>query len=151
MFTKDDEYWMQQALELAEQAAKAEEVPVGAILILDNEVIGEGYNRPISLADPTAHAEILALREGARKLNNYRLCDTSLYVTLEPCLMCVGAMVHARIKRLIFGAKDPKTGAVVSVVQALDFPFLNHKVTHAGGLLANECGILLSQFFQARR
>ncbi|RDI44821.1 tRNA adenosine(34) deaminase TadA [Aquicella lusitana] len=151
MFSERDNFWMQRAIQLAETAALQGEVPVGAVLVLNDEVIGEGYNCPISHADPTAHAEIVALRSGAKKLQNYRLPNATLYVTLEPCLMCAGAVVHARIKRLVYGAADPKAGAIVSMATVLNEPFLNHRVQHEGGLLAETCGHLLSQFFQARR
>lgn len=151
VINQEDQYWMQYALQLAERAAKEQEVPVGAVLVINNQVIGEGYNQPISLKDPTAHAEIIALRAGAKKQENYRLLDTTLYVTLEPCLMCAGAMVHARIKRLVFGANDPRSGAIVSAAQALNYPFLNHRVAHDGGLMAEQCGNILSKFFQERR
>lgn len=151
MFTERDTYWMQQAIQLANQASQEDEVPVGAVLVLDDEIVGVGYNRPISHQDPTAHAEIIAMREGAAKLGNYRLLNTTLYVTLEPCLMCAGAMVHARIDRLVYGALDGKAGAVASMMQALDQPFLNHRVKHAGGLLADQCGGLLSEFFRNKR
>ena len=143
--------WMQRAYELAQLAAQQDEVPVGAVLVLNNQIIGEGYNRPISTCDPTAHAEIIALRAGAEKIGNYRLINTQLYVTLEPCLMCAGAMVHARVGRLIYGAADPKAGAIISMSQVLDLPFLNHKVTHTGGLLGEQCGELLREFFLAKR
>lgn len=151
MFTESDKYWMQQALMLAKEAKAENEVPVGAVLVLNNELIGKGYNSPIKTHDPTAHAEMLALREGATKLQNYRLPETTLYVTLEPCLMCAGAMVHARIKRLVYGAFDPRTGVIKSVAQILDSPFLNHRVLHAGGLFEKEAAALLSDFFKARR
>lgn len=151
MFSPRDQYWMRQAISLAKEAVAQQEVPVGAVLVLNDELIGAGSNKPISTNDPSAHAEMLALRTGAEKLGNYRLLHSTLYVTLEPCLMCVGAMVHARIKRLVFGASDPKTGAVMSVANMLDLPFLNHRVDYAGGLYADECGELLSQFFAARR
>lgn len=151
MFSSCDEYGMQQALMLAERARQAGEVPVGAVLMFNDEVIAEGYNCPISTCDPTAHAEIIALRNASKTIHNYRLLDTTLYVTLEPCIMCAGAMVHARIKRLVYGATDPRTGAIVSRAQVLDQSFLNHRVEHSGGLLAAECGELLSQFFRERR
>jgi tRNA(adenine34) deaminase len=143
--------WMQYALKLAERAQQEGEVPVGAVLVLNDEIIGEGWNRPIAAHDPTAHAEIMALRAGAEKLGNYRLNDTTLYVTLEPCIMCAGAMVHARIKRLVFGASDPKTGAVGSVFDILCFPQLNHRVDSVGGILAEECSAILSSFFSSLR
>jgi tRNA(adenine34) deaminase len=142
---------MQQALDLAGQAAEAGEVPVGAVVVLDGECIGAGYNRPIAQHDPSAHAEIIALRSAAAQIENYRLVDATLYVTLEPCLMCAGAMVHARIQRLVYGATDPRAGAVVSRDKVLDHSFLNHRVAHAGGLLAIPCGELLSNFFKKRR
>jgi tRNA(adenine34) deaminase len=151
MFTTRDEFWMQRALSLAKIAAEANEVPVGAVLVLEEDHIAEGFNCPISTHDPSAHAEMVALRKGAEKMGNYRLVNTTLYVTLEPCMMCAGAMVHARIKRLIYGAADPKTGAIQSKAHLLDQPFLNHRIAYAGGLLAEECGQLLSQFFQAKR
>lgn len=151
MFSAQDEHWMRRALELAEQAALIGEVPVGAILVLGDDMLGEGHNRPILNKDPTAHAELIALRAGAEKCDNYRLLNTTLYVTLEPCMMCVGAMVHARIQRVVYGAADLKAGAVVSRAQGFAQPFLNHSVDHAGGLLANQCAAILSQFFKARR
>ena len=150
-FGERDTYFMQRALVLAKQGAKGSEVPVGAVLVLDDVVIGEGYNCPISQHDPTAHAEIMALRAGAKKIGNYRLPNATLYVTLEPCIMCAGAIVHARIKQVVYGATDFRAGAMVSMIQMLDQPFLNHSVSHAGGLLALECSKLLSQFFQERR
>jgi tRNA(adenine34) deaminase len=147
----NDLIWMQRALELARLGAAAGEVPVGAVLVLNNEVIGEAYNSPIADHDPSAHAEMLALRAGAKKIQNYRLINTCLYVTLEPCIMCVGAMVHARIQRLVYAANDPKTGAIQSQIRLLDEPFLNHCVQHDGGVLGHECGQLLSDFFRERR
>lgn len=146
-----DEQWMQHALNLAERAAQLNEVPVGAVLVLDNKVIGEGYNQPIASHDPTAHAEVIAMRAGAERIGNYRLIESCLYVTLEPCLMCAGAMVHARIKKLVFGAHDPKAGAIESKVNALTHDFLNHKVHYVGGVCGKECGSVLSRFFQERR
>lgn len=147
----DDRYWMQQAYQLAVKAQAHEEVPVGAVLVLNNQMIGEGWNQPITNNDPTAHAEIIALRRGAEKLGNYRLLDTILYVTLEPCIMCVGAMVHARIKKLVFAAQDPKTGAAGSRFDLVNLPVLNHKIVCEHGILANECGELLINFFKLRR
>ncbi len=123
-----DEYWMRQALSLAQRAQEEGEVPVGALLVLDNQVIGEGWNRPIGRHDPTAHAEIMALRQGGAVLQNYRLLNATLYVTLEPCVMCAGAMVHSRIRRLVYGAADEKTGAVGSLVDILRHPGMNHQV-----------------------
>ncbi|CAL7959445.1 tRNA adenosine(34) deaminase [Gammaproteobacteria bacterium] len=146
-----DVFFMQRALDLAEKAKSANEVPVGAIVIANNEIIGEGFNCPIGTCDPTAHAEIIALRQAAQKLNNYRLPEVTLYVTLEPCAMCVGAMLHARIKRLVFGTLDPKTGAVVSIFKLLDEKNSNHIIEHQNRILATECGKILSDFFKARR
>ncbi|MCK4951912.1 MAG: tRNA adenosine(34) deaminase TadA [Gammaproteobacteria bacterium] len=146
-----DEYWMQRALELAKKAEAQGEVPVGSVLIKDDQVIGEGWNHPVSANDPTAHAEISAMRAASDKLQNYRLPGTTLYVTLEPCTMCVGAMIHARIERLVFGAYEPKTGAVTSVFDILQSPEHNHCVNFQGGVLKNECAGLLKEFFQARR
>lgn len=151
MSAEQDLVWMRRALALAKQGAAAGEVPVGAVLVLNNEVIGEGFNQPILNNDPSAHAEIQALRAGALKLSNYRLLDTTLYVTLEPCMMCAGAMVHARINRVVYAANDPKAGAVVTKMQLLDQPFLNHRVTHEGGVMGEECGAMLSGFFRGRR
>jgi tRNA(adenine34) deaminase len=145
------QHWLHLALQLAQRAADEEEVPVGAVVVYQNEVIGEGWNQPIARCDPSAHAEILALRQAAARLNNYRLLDATLYVTLEPCAMCLGAMLQARIKNLIFGAWDPKAGAVKSVFQILDAPQLNHRISWQGGLLADECAALLKTFFHQRR
>ena len=147
----DDHIYMHRALELAGEAAAAGEVPVGAVLVRDGEIIGEGFNRPISACDPTAHAEIVALRAGAARLGNYRLLDTTLYVTLEPCVMCAGAIVHARVARLVFGAEDPKTGAAGSVFDVFAPGRGNHRVEVNGGVLAAECGALLTEFFRQRR
>ena len=146
-----DEFFMLEALKLADYALTINEVPIGAVLVLEGEVIGRGWNCPISSRDPTSHAEIMALREGAKYLKNYRLPGTTLYVTLEPCLMCVGAMIHARIARLVFGAKDPKTGAVCSVFNLLDSKNHNHTINYEGGLLGEKCGQLLVDFFKAKR
>ncbi len=151
MLTELDTSWMQFAITQAETAASMGEVPVGAVLVLDNQIVAASHNMPIAKHDPTAHAEILTLRTAAEKIGNYRLLNATLYVTLEPCLMCCGAMVHARIKRVVYGALDKKTGAIVSKMQALDQAFLNHRVEHEGGILAEKCGQLLSEFFQARR
>jgi len=147
-----DEAYMQQALLLARRAESAGEVPVGALLVRDDQVIGEGWNCPIGRHDPTAHAEIMALRDAATRQCNYRLLDTTLYVTLEPCPMCAGAIVHARIARVVFGAPDPKGGAAGSVFDLLpsDQRF-NHQVTVTGGVMECECGDLLRNFFRARR
>ncbi len=146
-----DEHWMRHALALATRAESADEVPIGAVLVLNDEVIGEGWNRPIGSHDPTAHAEVIALRDAAQRLGNYRLSGSTLYVTLEPCLMCAGAIVHARVARLVFGASDPKRGAVKSTCAALQMPGLNHRVQVEGGLLEAECGERLQAFFRARR
>ncbi len=146
-----DEYWMRQALSLAQRAQEEGEVPVGALLVLDNHVIGEGWNRPIGRHDPTAHAEIMALRQGGAVLQNYRLLNATLYVTLEPCVMCAGAMVHSRIRRLVYGAADEKTGAVGSLVDILRHPGMNHQVEIVSGVLAEECAATLSNFFRMRR
>jgi tRNA(adenine34) deaminase len=142
---------MAQALELAAQAANAGEVPVGAIVVKDGEVIGRGYNRPISTHDPTAHAEIVAMREAAARLGNYRLIGCELFVSLEPCAMCVGAMLHARIARVVYGARDPKTGACGSAIDLPGVVTLNHHGRFEGGVLAEECGALLKKFFAERR
>jgi len=148
---EDDLRWMRHAIGLAKQGQVDGEVPVGAVIVKDNQVIGEGWNQPIGLHDPSAHAEMLALRAAGRTLSNYRLLDATLYVTLEPCVMCAGAIIHARIKRLVYGANDPKAGAAGSVVDIFANPKLNHHVTVEGGLLSSECGDLLSQFFKAKR
>jgi tRNA(adenine34) deaminase len=143
--------YMREALELAAQAAAKGEVPVGAVVVKDGAIIGRGYNRPISSSDPTAHAEVVAMREAAATLGNYRLPGCDLYVTLEPCVMCVGAMAHARIGRVVFGARDPKTGACGSIVDLPALATFNHHGTFEGGLLAEECGAVLRDFFAARR
>lgn len=142
---------MRLALDLARQAANNSEVPVGAIVVQNGAVIGRGSNAPIQNHDPSAHAEIIALREAARHLGNYRLVDCTLYVTLEPCAMCSGAIQHARITKLVYGASDPKTGACGSVVNLMNEPKLNHHTEVVGGILAEECGALLSSFFKQRR
>lgn len=142
---------MQAALELARQGLEADEVPVGAVVVKDGEVIGRGFNAPISRHDPTAHAEIMALRDAAARLGNYRLVGCELYVTLEPCAMCSGAIIQARIARVVFGARDPKTGACGSVIDVFAEKRLNHHAEVVGGLMAEECGALLSRFFAAKR
>lgn len=142
---------MRHALALARRAAAAGEVPVGAVLVKDGAIVAEGWNHPITAHDPTAHAEIGALRAGAAALGNYRLVGTTLYVTLEPCIMCAGAIIHARVKRLVFGAPDPKTGAAGSVFDVFASGKVNHLVRVEGGVLAGECGQLLTEFFQQRR
>jgi tRNA(adenine34) deaminase len=146
-----DSLFMQEALVLAQEAGAAGEVPVGAVVVLDGEIIGRGFNQPISAHDPTAHAEVMALRDAARHQGNYRLPGCTLYVTLEPCTMCSGAIFHARIARIVFGARDPKTGAAGSVLNLYAEPRLNHHAEIIGGVLADECGALLSSFFAARR
>jgi len=146
-----DAQFMRRALELARRASDAGEVPVGAVLVLDEAVIGEGFNAPISRADPTAHAEIQALREAAQKIGNYRLPGTTLYVTLEPCAMCVGAIMHARVARVVFGATDPKTGAAGSIIDLFAESRLNHHAKVEGGVLAEESGAVLRAFFARRR
>lgn len=145
------EYWMRHALTLAQRAWDEGEVPVGAVLVHNNQVIGEGWNRPIGRHDPTAHAEIMALRQGGLVQQNYRLLDTTLYVTLEPCVMCAGAMVHSRIGRLIFGARDAKTGAAGSLIDVLHHPGMNHRVEIVEGILRDDCAGMLSAFFRQRR
>ena len=139
------------ALDQARKARAAGEVPVGAIVVKDGEIVGTGFNAPISGHDPTAHAEIRALREAAQRLGNYRLPGCELYVTLEPCAMCVGAMLHARIARLVYAAADPKTGACGSVINLFAEPRLNHHASLTAGVMAKECGALLRDFFAARR
>ena len=151
MFSDNDLTHMRRALQLAEIAAQHHEVPVGAVLVLNDQVIGEGWNHPIQAHDPSAHAEIIALRCGADAIKNYRLINTTLYVTLEPCVMCLGAIVHARIQRVVYGAADPKTGAVTSMFDLGTTVKFNHRVEYTGGLLATECGELLRQFFRERR
>lgn len=142
---------MRAALDLARQAAAAGEVPVGAVLVLDGAIVGRGYNQPIARHDPSAHAEIMALRDAAARLGNYRIPASALYVTLEPCAMCVGAILHARVENVYFGATDPKTGAAGSVINLFAEARLNHHAAVSGGLLAQECGELLSAFFAGKR
>ena len=147
----NDEHWMRHALKLARRAAELNEVPVGAVLVKGDEIIAEGWNQPIASHDPSAHAEMVALREAARSLKNYRLNGLTLYVTLEPCVMCAGAIIHARLSRLVFGASDPKAGAVNSVYDVISKPKLNHTLNWTGGILADECGAVLQGFFRSRR
>lgn len=149
--TEEDEAWMSRALQLAGQAAEAGEVPVGAVLVLDGKEIGAGFNAPISGCDPTAHAEVKALRDAARRVGNYRLPGATLYVTLEPCTMCVGAIVHSRVSRLVYGAAEPKAGAVESTRRTLEENHLNWRVEALGGILAHQCSRIISEFFAARR
>lgn len=143
--------WMTHAIELARRSERSDEVPVGAVVVAGDRIVGEGWNQPISLSDPTAHAEIIALRQAANELNNYRLVDCTLYVTIEPCTMCAGALVHARVKRLVFGALEARAGAVVSSAEVLNNPNLNHKVEVVSGVLAEECGELVRSYFQLKR
>lgn len=145
------EYWMRQALEQAEEGRRAGEVPVGALLVRDGALIARGWNRPIGDCDPTAHAEIVVLREAARRAGNYRLPGSTLYVTLEPCAMCAGALVQARVDAVVFGAPDPRAGAAGSVLQVLDCPSLNHRASVRGGVLEDECAGMLQVFFRERR
>lgn len=147
----NDEYWMRQALSLAKQAEQQGEVPVGAVIVLDNTLIGAGWNQPISQNDPTAHAEIVALRAACLQQQNYRLPDSTMYITLEPCVMCAGAIIHARIKRLVYATAEPKTGAAGSGFDVFNQPRLNHQVQCEHGVLASECSELLKAFFRAKR
>lgn len=150
--TETDLRWMAHALELARRAEAEGEVPVGAVLVAGGDtILGEGWNRPIGAHDPTAHAEIIALRAAAQALRNYRLVDTALYVTLEPCVMCAGAIIHARVGRVVYGAVDPKSGAAGSVFDVLGTDRLNHRVQVSAGLMADECSTLLTDFFRRRR
>ena len=146
-----DIYWMGKALEMAKKAEEKEEVPVGAVLVKDGELIAAGFNYSIGLNDPSAHAEMQCLRQAGKALENYRLLGTTLYVTLEPCAMCAGAMVHSRIERVVFGAKDEKTGAAGTVMNLLQHPSLNHQLEISHGVLSEECSEQLSQFFKRRR
>jgi tRNA(adenine34) deaminase len=148
---EEDMQHMRAAIEQAELARAAGEVPVGAVLVMDGEVVGRGFNQPISAHDPTAHAEVMALRDAGLHQANYRLPGSTLYVTLEPCVMCCGAIMHARVERVVFGARDPKTGAAGSVIDLFTEARLNHHAEVQGGLLAEECGTLLSNFFAERR
>lgn len=151
MTAEDDIHWMEHALALASRAEAEGEVPVGAVIVREGAVLGEGWNRPIALHDPSAHAEIMALRAAAAHVGNYRLTGATLYVTLEPCVMCAGAITHARIGRLVFGADDPKAGAVHSLYDVIAQPRLNHAVAWTGGVLGDTCGERLRQFFRSRR
>jgi len=147
----NDEFFMRRAVALAQLAQQAGEVPVGAVIVRGNEIIGEGFNQPISQHDPTAHAEMIALRAAAARSDSYRLTGTTLYVTLEPCAMCAGAMVHARVERLVYAAPDPRAGAAGSVFNVVRSPALNHRLNVDEGVLGVECGALLRNFFLARR
>jgi tRNA(adenine34) deaminase len=142
---------MRAALDEARRAFDAGEVPVGAVVVLNGEIVGRGFNQPIGAKDPTAHAEVVALRAAARFVGNYRLVGATLYVTIEPCLMCVGAMVHARVGTLVFGALEPKAGAIVSSCQAHELPSLNHRIEVVGGVLEGDCRAVIQEFFQSRR
>ncbi len=150
MTAGEDERFMRRAIELAQQAFDLDEVPVGAVVVRDGEILGEGHNAPLAQSDPSAHAEVVALRRAAQKAENYRLPEATLYVTVEPCMMCAGAMIHARVKRLVFGAAEPKAGVVVSH-PLLASEFLNHRIEIAGQVLAEQCSELMSSFFQKRR
>ncbi|WP_290538922.1 MULTISPECIES: tRNA adenosine(34) deaminase TadA [Alcanivorax] len=147
----NDEIWMQRALELARQGAEVGEVPVGAVLVRDDQVLGEGFNQPITAHDPTAHAEVVALRAAADAEQNYRLPGSTLYVTLEPCTMCFGALVHARVARLVYAASEPRAGVCVSQLQLPQVDFYNHKLLVEGGLMEAESAAMLKAFFAARR
>jgi tRNA(adenine34) deaminase len=146
-----DELWMEEALRTAQRALDAGEVPVGAVVVSQRRIVGRGWNRNITNSDPSAHAEILALRDAGRNLGNHRLGDCELFVTIEPCAMCAGAMIHARLKRLVYGADDPKAGAIHSVMQVMNHPQLNHRIEVRGGVLAGRSAELLQEFFRKRR
>ncbi|MBO6754014.1 MAG: tRNA adenosine(34) deaminase TadA [Spongiibacter sp.] len=148
---ENDEYWMQRAIALAEQADTFNEVPVGAVIVRDGALLGEGFNQPISSCDPSAHAEILALRQAALAADNYRLPGATLYVTIEPCAMCAGAIIHSRIERVVFAATEPKAGAVCSHLQLFDQAQMNHRVQWQGGILADEATTVMQAFFNRRR
>lgn len=142
---------MRSAIELAQKAGDGDEVPVGAIIVRDEQIIGRGCNQPIKTHDPSAHAEMVAMRDAGQNISNYRLIDTTLYVTLEPCVMCTGALMHARVNRVVFGANDPKAGAAGGKFDLLDDPRFNHKINITGGVLAEECAKMLKQFFKSKR
>jgi tRNA(adenine34) deaminase len=146
-----DEHWMEEALRCAQRALEASEVPVGAVIVLNDQIVGRGWNRNLTDCDPTAHAEIIALREAGKHVGNHRLGDCELFATIEPCAMCAGALVHARLRRLVYGADDPKAGAVRSVMSVVNHPHLNHDVEIRGGVLAGRCAELLQSFFRRRR
>lgn len=147
----NDELWMQEALRAAQRALEIGEVPVGAVVVHDGKIVGRGFNRNLADSDPTAHAEVVALREAGSALGNHRMADCAMFVTIEPCAMCAGAMVHARIRTLVYGAEDPKAGAVHSAMHVLNHPALNHKIEVRRGILAGQCAELLQQFFRSRR
>jgi tRNA(adenine34) deaminase len=151
MNAKADELWMEEALRLAQRSAAAEDVPVGTVIVRGDAIVGRGWNQTIAACDPTAHAEMIALRQAAAHLGNYRLLDCDLYVTLEPCAMCAGALVHARIRRLVYGAPDPKTGAAGSVLAVVNHSALNHQMEITAGVLAGRCMEMLQAFFRERR
>ena len=143
--------YMRAALDQARLAFAVGEVPIGAVLVIDDAIVARAFNQPISAIDPTAHAEVLVLRDAARAIGNYRLIDATVYVTVEPCLMCVGALVHARVREVVYGAPEPKTGALESTVRGLDVPGLNHRFSVVGGVLGDECRDIIQQFFRAKR
>jgi tRNA(adenine34) deaminase len=145
------EHFMREALELAREAARRGEVPVGAVVVANGEIIGRGFNQPIGTNDPTAHAEIVALRDAARRMGNYRLTGSTLVVTIEPCQMCVGAMIHARVAKVVYGAREPKAGAIESAMRAHEHPALNHRMVAEGGILEDETADLMRSFFASRR
>jgi tRNA(adenine34) deaminase len=151
MAIHSDEHWMEEALRCAQRALEADEVPVGAVIVLNDQIVSRGWNRNLKDSDPTAHAEIVALREAGANVGNHRLGDCELFATIEPCAMCAGALVHARLRRLVYGADDPKAGAVHSVVPVLNHPQLNHRMEVRGGVLAGRCAELLRSFFHQRR
>jgi tRNA(adenine34) deaminase len=147
----DDESWMRAALEQAALAQRRGEVPVGSVVVLDGSVIGEGFNQPIGSQDATAHAEVIAIRDAGHRLGNYRLSGATVYVTIEPCQMCVGAMIHARIARVVYGTPEPKAGAIESAMRAHEHPSLNHRLAATGGVLEAECRAVMQEFFKSRR
>jgi tRNA(adenine34) deaminase len=149
--TASDELWMEEALRAAQRGLESGEVPVGAVVVLDGRIVGRGWNRNLTDSDPSAHAEVVALRTAGANVGNHRLGDCELFATIEPCAMCAGAMIHARLKRLVYGADDPKAGAVHSVMQVLNHPQLNHRMEVHGGVLAGRCAELLQAFFRNRR
>jgi len=142
---------MRAALEQALEAGRRGEVPVGAVVVVDEKIVGAGFNQPIAAQDPTAHAEIVAMRDAAKQLGNYRLRGATLYVTIEPCQMCVGAMVHARVARVVYGTREPKAGAIESAMRAHEHPALNHRITATGGVLEEECRAVIQEFFREKR
>ena len=147
----DDQFWMQEALLEAQKGWEKNEVPVGAVVVQNNEIIAKAHNQPISGCNPVAHAEMLALQAAAKAISNYRLVDCDLYITLEPCTMCAGAIIHSRVRRVVFGAFEPKAGAAGSITQVFEQPQMNHRVEVVSGVMANECSTMISDFFRARR